>query len=331
MLTSLMERASRGGAHGKLSTLIFHRVLPRPDPLFPNEVDAARFNAICSWIKSWFNVIPLDQAVRDLPRRALPARALAITFDDGYADNYEVAVPILRKHGLSATFFVATGFIDGGRMWNDTIIESLRACAYPSIDLRSLGATGLGLMTLERVSQRRMAIDSVLSAVKYLPTAERLRVVAAIAEISGSPLPDNLMMSSEQVRALRCSGMQVGAHTVSHPILAQLSDDEARSEMSGSKASIERWLDEPVTLFAYPNGRPHRDFNERTMQIASDVGFKACVTTEPGVADANTELHCIPRFTPWEHSKLRFGARLLGNLLTSPKRGVGVTTNESLP
>ena len=70
-----------------MSILVFHRVLALPDPLFPGEVDAVRFNRICSWLADWFQVLPLDQAVRHLRAGSLPARALAITFDDGYADN----------------------------------------------------------------------------------------------------------------------------------------------------------------------------------------------------------------------------------------------------
>ena len=121
------------GPRGRLHTLIFHRVLPQRDPLFPGEVTAQDFNAICRWLKAWFHVLPMDQAVQQLREGSLPSRALAISFDDGYADNHEVALPILLQHGLPATFFVATGFLDGGRMWNDTVIEAVRNCALPQL------------------------------------------------------------------------------------------------------------------------------------------------------------------------------------------------------
>ncbi|MCU0943281.1 MAG: polysaccharide deacetylase family protein, partial [Hydrogenophaga sp.] len=115
---------SPGGASARLSVLIFHRVLAQPDPLFPGVPDVRRFDEVCRWLARWFRVMPLDEAVRALKRGNLPARAAAITFDDGYADNHDQALPVLRAHGLPATFFVATGFLDGGRMWNDTLIES---------------------------------------------------------------------------------------------------------------------------------------------------------------------------------------------------------------
>jgi peptidoglycan/xylan/chitin deacetylase (PgdA/CDA1 family) len=84
---------SPGGPRARLSVLIFHRVLPRPDPLFPGEPDAARFDWQLRLLKRWFDILPLPDAVHALREGRLPARALAITFDDGYADNCTVALP----------------------------------------------------------------------------------------------------------------------------------------------------------------------------------------------------------------------------------------------
>ena len=126
---------SPAGHRGRLTVLIFHRVRPEPDPLFPRELDAAAFRERLSWLRAWFNVLPLDDAVDALARGSLPVRAAAITFDDGYADNHDVALPILREMGVPATFFIATGFLDGGRMWNDTVIEAIRRTPKPMLDL----------------------------------------------------------------------------------------------------------------------------------------------------------------------------------------------------
>lgn len=132
----LFQLLSPSGARARLSVLIFHRVLPQPDPLFPDEIDAARFDAILGWLRSWFNVLPLDEAAQRLKDGSLPARAAALSFDDGYADNHDIALPLLQKHGLPCSFFIATGFLDGGRMWNDTLIESIRLSTKPLLDLR---------------------------------------------------------------------------------------------------------------------------------------------------------------------------------------------------
>lgn len=317
MLKHLLRRISPEGVDGRLSTLIFHRVLPEPDPLFPDETDTVRFDGICRWIKAWFNVLPLDEAILRLGRRELPERAMTITFDDGYADNHGLALPILTKYGLPATFFIATGFLDGGRMWNDTVIESIRRCSGPMLDLTNLGIETLGVFDLATPLQRRQSIDIVLRAVKYLPAEERSTVAQRIAVLAGVLLPNDLMMTSEHIRGLRHAGMQVGAHTVSHPILAGLCDASARAEMADSKQHLERILDESVTTFAYPNGRPGVDFTDRSVQIAREIGFMAAVSTAKGVADASTNPFRIPRYTPWDRSKMRFGARLATNLWTA--------------
>ena len=321
MLKHLLRRISPQGGDARLSTLIFHRVLPNPDPLFPGEFDAMRFDSICRWVKTWFNVLPLDEAVQRLGRRELPERAMTITFDDGYADNHDLALPILAKYSLPATFFVATGFLDGGRMWNDTVIESVRRCSAATLDLRNLGIEMLGVLDLTDFAQRRQSIDTVLRAIKYLPADERSNITLRISALAKVPLPDDLMMTSEHICALRRAGMQVGAHTVSHPILAGLCDASARAEMMESKQHLVQILGEQVTLFAYPNGRPEQDFTERSVEIARDIGFNAAVSTAKGVAYAGTDPLRIPRFTPWDRSRLRFGARLANNLWTARNAG----------
>lgn len=299
-----------GGSQGRLSTLIFHRVLSEPDPIFPGEPDIRRFDEMLGWVKRWFNVLPLDRAVHLLARKQLPARAMTITFDDGYADNAENALPVLQKHGMSATFFIATSFLDGGRMWNDTVIEAVRNCNRAELDLVDLG---LGRCTIVSPDEKRVAIEGILRQIKYESPADRLERVQAIAKVAGSRLSDGLMMRSDQVRALRNAGMQIGAHTLNHPILARLSDEDARFEMQGSKAFLENLLGEEVPLFAYPNGRPDQDYQRRHAILAQEAGFTAAVSTAPGVALPDADMFQIPRFTPWDRTPMRFGLRMLMN------------------
>ena len=315
MLTKpLISVLSPAGPDARLSVLIFHRVTAQADTLFPDDVDVRRFDEICTWLKRWFHVLPLDEAVQRLQSKTLPARAAAITFDDGYRDNCEVALPVLQRHDLCATFFIATGFLDGGCMWNDIVIESVRRTNESVIDLRPLGVAGLAQLDVGDMRKKREAIGLVLRSLKYLPLDQRLDVALRMTALLGIRVPSDNMMSSDQVRGLRAAGMQVGAHTVLHPILAGLSDDAARAEMLQSKQRLEHILGEQVTLFAYPNGRPEQDFTERSVRIARDIGFSAAVSTAKGVAHAGTDPLRIPRFTPWDRSRLRFGARLAGNL-----------------
>ena len=316
----LLSLLSPAGTRARLNVLIFHRVLPQVDPLFPDEVDARRFDELLGWVKSWFNVLPLDEAARRLHEGSLPARAAALTFDDGYADNHDVAMPLLRKHGLPCAFFVATGFLDGGRMWNDTLIESVRRSALPSLDLRGLGGTGgedLGQLALGETAGRRATLGRLIERVKYLPPEVRLDCVNAIAERAEVNPPNDLMMSSEQVRALRSAGMQIGAHTVSHPILAGLSANLARDEIGRSRDALQKILGERVSLFAYPNGRPGTDYMPDVHPgIVRELGFDAAVSTRWAAARRGQDVFQIPRFTPWDRDRLKFGLRLVRNLVS---------------
>ena len=318
MFKTVLKQLSPAGERGRLSILIFHRVLPERDPIFPGEVDAARFEAICRWMKSWFNVLPLEQAVQRLRERSLPSRAAAITFDDGYADNRTVAQPILARHGLPATFFIATDFLDGGRMWNDTVIESVRHCTAAELDLTSLvkrdGSGDLGRHALGSPEARRQAIEAIIGQIKYLPVPERHKLTEKIALCAEVKPSDALMMTSQQVREMRDAGMQIGAHTRSHPILAKLDTDAAYAEIGQSQRFLEAVLGQRVGLFAYPNGKPGTDYIPESVRIVQDLGFDAAVSTTKGVADASTDLFQIPRFTPWDSTRLRFGARLADNL-----------------
>lgn len=305
--------ASPAGKNGRLSIFIFHRVLPQPDPLFPDEPDAQRFDQQMGWISSWLNVLPLDQAIERLTNQSLPERAAAITFDDGYADNYTIALPILQKHRLSATFFIATGFIDGGHMWNDTIIESIRHCQKTTIDL---GALNLGCHCIASPEQKRSAIQTIISQLKYQPLAERVERTAYIAEIAEMPVINDLMMTSAQIKALHDTGMQIGAHTVSHPILARINLDTARDEIATNKEILEYLLKEKISTFAYPNGKPGIDYLPEHRDLVKELGFSGALSTIKGVSDSASDIFQLPRFTPWSKQRLRYSLQLLSNCLS---------------
>lgn len=318
MLKSIFSLLSPAGPRARLNVFIFHRVHAVADPLFPDEVDAARFDVMLGWLKDWFQVLPLDEAIARLQSGTLPARAAALSFDDGYADNHDVALPLLQKHGLPCSFFVATGFLDGGRMWNDTLIEAVRRSCGPLLDLRGItDAQGqeLGVFDVDGSASQRATLSALIPRVKYLEPDQRQTCVAAIAERSGAGLPGDLMMTSEQVRSLRRAGMLIGAHTVSHPILATLSLQAVADEIERSRIHLQTILAEPVKLFAYPNGKPDTDYLPAVHpQLVLELGFAGAVSTQWGASRLGDDPYQVKRFTPWERGRMRFGARLVRNL-----------------
>lgn len=294
--------------NGDLSILIYHRVLRSADPLLPGTPDQAGFARQMRLVRRWFRVLALPQALDLLDQGRLPARSLAITFDDGYADNAELALPILQSLGLSATFFIASAYLDGGRMWNDAIIDHVRQAPTGMLD-GGIAGLGLGLLPLHTPAQRSAAIARLLAALKYRPFAER----QAIADQLAPPRTQPLMMTSRQVAQLHRAGMSIGGHTLRHPILATLDDAEATVEIAENRRRLEQLTGTAVDLFAYPNGKPGADFDQRHPSLLRELGFRAAVTTSPGVTGAGTDLMRLPRYTPWQADSPRFLLGLMRN------------------
>ncbi len=298
------------GKNGRLSILTYHSVLEKDDPLCPGSISVGDFDNLICFLSNNFNLIPLEQAVDLLVLEKLPSRAVVLTFDDGYANNYDVALPILQKHKVPATVFIATGFLDGGIMWNDSIIEVFRRYKSDSINLNEIS---LGEYSLTNSLERYIATQKVISLLKYVEPEKRLNKVRELVEFCKVNLPINLMMTSEQVVKMSASGIAIGGHTVNHPILSKINDDQAWSEITDGKNKLETLINGKVNLFAYPNGKPDVDYNLRHATMLSKAGFKAAVSTEWGCSNINTDCYQLPRFTPWNKDRLRFGLRLILN------------------
>jgi peptidoglycan/xylan/chitin deacetylase (PgdA/CDA1 family) len=110
--------------------------------------------------------------------------------------------------------------------------------------------------------------------------------------------------------------MQIGAHTMFHPILARLTDSQARHEIGGSKDFLEQLLGERVGLFAYPNGKPGEDYTAQNVETVRSLGFDAAFSTQWGASSTGDDVFQIRRFTPWDQTNWRFGLRMLHNFRT---------------
>jgi peptidoglycan/xylan/chitin deacetylase (PgdA/CDA1 family) len=294
-----------------LTILIYHQVLARPDPFRPGEIDAECFDSHMAFLARHCAVLPLSQAMAGLRAGRLPRRACCVTFDDGYADNLTVAQPIMRTRDVPATVFVATGYLDGGRMFNDTVIEIVARFAGTLLDLSALG---LGTFSTATTAEKLAAIRALQMRLKYLDPAVRENMVSHMTQgLAKDALPDDLMLTSAQVRELHRRGVAVGAHTVAHTVLTTLDAVTARAEMTRSREHLERILGTSVTMFAFPNGRPESDYAQEHVKMLGECGFELAVTTGVGVANRSSDPYQLPRYAPWGRAGVKFSLRMLRN------------------
>ncbi len=290
----------------KLAILGFHRVLEQKDDIetYPDKVE---FEGVLRMLKRCFNVLPLVEGVNGLRSGKLPSRALVLTFDDGYLDNFTVALPLLQKFDLPATCFVATGFLHGDCMWNDKIIHAVKSCPDPELDLTSLQ---FPTFELSDSKQRGFAIGELLKRLKYLPYDERAEAVDKVVQMSNAAPVDRLMMNADEVRLLHRAGVEIGAHTVTHPILSRLSPERGQVEIADSKRELEAVIGHRVASFAYPNGRPNQDYDEGHVKSVMSEGFDLAVSTHWGCARRDSDHFQLPRMAIYGKSLVKSALRL---------------------
>ena len=310
MLDALIATGLSAVSKSKLTVMTFHRVLPERDLLNFSEPTGEQFEALLETWARWFNFVPLAQGVRMLRNRQLGRRTACITFDDGYMNNFEVAAPILQKLGLPATFFIATSFSDGGMMFNDKIAAVFRQASGESLDL---SFCGMGVWPVATAKSKRESSSAAIQKIKHFAYSKREALADAMVVGANATIETQPMMTRPQVQQLAKMGFEIGAHTVTHPILRELSDEDAEREIRRSRVELQTLTGQAVEMFAYPNGQPGKDYDLRHTKMVKDAGFIGAVSTITGAATASSDLYQIPRFTPWHGTTLNIGVQFLRN------------------
>lgn len=309
MLHSVLSGLNRVVSSNKLSILIYHQVLAEFDPLRPFEVTAEQFDWQMQLLAKHFTPISLSDAKSALDNDALPNKAVCVTFDDGYLNNLTVAQPILEKYKIPATVYVATGFSQGLSMWNDRVMH-----LFSDIQVESLLLEGKQV-ELGNWELRRELAGQQLMRLKYLPIKERLDAVQALYDENRAEAPKPLMMDPQQIKLLAELGVEIGGHTVNHPILKVLSKEQQLEEVSQCKSDLEAWTGKTVKHFAYPNGAYGKDLTDETIDVVKNTGYETAVVTDWGTCSPGDNLLTLKRFTPWDRTPIKFHARLVKSRL----------------
>jgi peptidoglycan/xylan/chitin deacetylase (PgdA/CDA1 family) len=304
-----------------LTVLNYHRI---EDP-FPDGFDTFRpnvsatssdFAAQMDYVSQKYNVISGTELAAFIKgRHQLPAHATIITFDDGYYDNYTNAYPILKARDLPAIIFLATGFIGTRKpfFW-----DLITYCFFHT-QKEQAHFPLLGAQSWDHGSTRETVTQHLIEALKKISDMEKQKIIDQLPKILGVDLPDdafkNLMMSWSHARELSENGIELGAHTASHPILTRISLDAVSAELLQSKQHVEAEIGKPSLSFAYPNGQSS-DFNNEVMDRVHRAGFEIAFTLLPGPTRRATVIKnplIIRRiFLSYTDSFPRFAAKLAG-------------------
>ena len=313
----LYSLLSRQGQNAKLTVLLFHKVPQAADPLTPAEPTFSQFEHILDFLQDNAIVLPLSEAADALARGKLPKKAVALTFDDGYDEWLSTVSPALKARNMHATFFVTTEQLDGPALWHERIIAAVRA--LPDTGAR-LPYGFAGFDNLQQLSSRIRLIAELQERLKYAPLPERLGAIEMIEAQARSPLVWPKPFDRASVRALHSHGFEIGGHTVSHPILNECSDEQATLEIGGCKEELEAIIGGAVSAFAYPNGRPLKDYDGRHVAMVRNCGYKVAVATSGGAARHDSDIFQLPRFTPWGLTNERMALQLARNLIERERK-----------
>lgn len=273
-----------------LRILAYHRVLSVPDESrFGFDLDlvsasAEQFDEQLRMIRRRFQPLSFAEVLDHFDRRRrLPPRAILLSFDDGYDDNYRVAFPLLRAQGLSAMFFVSTDHIEHGRPYAyDWLVHMVCVTQADTLQAPELGVDTTVPRDLH--ARRRLAAD-LLDRMKWLDDAIQHEVIVRLEREWNLPRAqghaDCRPMSWEQLREMHAGGMEIGSHGVGHRMLAKLPQEEMVAEVHGSKATLERELGAPVTVLSYPVGGINA-YDDRVIDAARAAGYRLACTYVAG-------------------------------------------------
>lgn len=265
------------------AVLTYHRIGGAADDFFPG-IDASSFARQMRLLSQHCRVLPLSELLDRASAGSLPAAAVGISFDDNYASVHEIAWPIMRRLGLPGTIFVPTApLMHDEPLWYDRVSHAFKYAGSERLDADEFGGSGCMLDTPAR---RVIACDTTLARLRGLPESDRDAAIRslerALRPAAWRHEPALRHGSLEQLRGHRLEGLAVGAHSVTHPIFARLDRLRARAELRECKGQLEGWLQHPVDLFAYPNGR-EADFDADTVRELAGADYRAAFTTIAGV------------------------------------------------
>ena len=292
--------------------LLFHRVLPERDPLW-DPIDPALFKQTLKYVSKNFHVVTLDEILFE--KNVSSSKPLcALTFDDGYRDFIDHAIPILDKEKISASMFLVTDCIDKGiPTWTyivDHIFANSNKMEWAGFDPAELPEE-YSKMKWETKQEKIDYCRKFKQYIKWIPSTKRDIIIKSLLEnFNDTTYPPNMMMTWDEVRQIQAAGFGIGSHSVTHPSLATIEDKDAiRFELAQSKKRIKEETGFDSTVFSYPVG----SYDERVKEIARETGYKAALAVNYKMYNpAKQDIYEIPRIELYSESWLKTKLRING-------------------
>ncbi|WP_227546135.1 polysaccharide deacetylase family protein [Marinobacter fonticola] len=253
-----------------------------------------------------YHIISLRDLVESLlANRPLPDKAVAFTLDDGFYDQAEKALPVFERHQAPVTVFLATDMQDA-QYWSwDYKLEYLFKHTSEN-EIKFDFGKGETKAQFQTANDKRLLVRRLRHFYKTMPNAVAENAVSDFSKMLHVTLPSSAPseyqpITWDQARALESDYVEFGPHTKRHPILSQLTDDEAREEIAGSWQAISRNLKNPVPIFCFPSGREGIDFGPREQRMAAEAGLIGALSADPGYIylkrKENTDIFALKRFS----------------------------------
>jgi peptidoglycan/xylan/chitin deacetylase (PgdA/CDA1 family)/CelD/BcsL family acetyltransferase involved in cellulose biosynthesis len=287
--------------------LYYHRVNDDGDPFFP-AISTALFEQQMRFVAGHYKVVSLTEMLARLDRGD-PEQLMAITFDDGYRDNYQRAFPVLQRYGLPATIFLTTGVIDSREpLWFEQLALALKKTSQGYIELEIDIPRRIWMRT---ETERLKANARIYRLLRLCPDGERRQWLAEILRKVDvrSDERHGKMLTWSEIRSMQAHGIDFGGHTVTHPFISKLTPEQVTWEAAECKRRIEEEIQAPVAHFAYPSGR-EEDFGARNKELIRAAGYRAALTTIWGTNHSSTDPMELRRGGPWEGTPALFAYKL---------------------
>jgi peptidoglycan/xylan/chitin deacetylase (PgdA/CDA1 family) len=280
-------------AGSKFAILCYHRVGTEGVPLF-SRLDPQVFKAQMKYIRKHYRLVSVGQLCREIANGDNVKPSLAITFDDGYRDLYTHAFPVLRKYEIPATIYLIGRSMETGESpWYDRIFVALDHAPGSSIEVQMDLTRQFALTS---VAARRQAAWEIVCFLRTISDANRRKWCVAF-EAAMKPPRDKLeqrMLDWNQVRSMQASSIFFGAHTMTHPSVAQVEAASLAEELKASRSLLEAGLDAPIEDFAYPFGKASDCLSANDGYLA-ECGYRSAVTTVEGINSGGANLFRLNR------------------------------------